>query len=145
MRPPRDEAEPPPFAAPEWAEPLEVEVLEPGETHRRHSHDPATGAHEVEFEWDVGGHRRLVEAGTEMHDTNVTTYRIVDGDPLSAEVHVRCSSALGRGDWHDARGDRQPHDLDRDRVPRHPAPRRLRGRGAGLLAHVGAGVPRDGV
>ena len=74
-------------------------MLEPGETHRRHSHDPATGAHEVEFEWDVGGHRRLVEAGTEMHDTNLTTYRIVDGDPLSAEVHVRCSSALGRGDW----------------------------------------------
>jgi hypothetical protein len=47
----------------------------------------------------VGGHRRLVEAGTEMDDTNVTTYRITEGDPLSAEVHVRCRSALGRGDW----------------------------------------------
>ena len=34
-----------------------------------------------------------------MHDTNVTTYRITDGDPLSAEVHVRCMSALGRGAW----------------------------------------------
>ena len=99
VRPPRDEDEPAPFAAPEWAEPLEVEVLEPGETHRRHRYDPASGAHEVEFEWNVGGRRRLVEAGTEMHDTNVTTYRIVDGDPLSAEVHVRCSSALGRGGW----------------------------------------------
>ena len=34
-----------------------------------------------------------------MDDTNVTTYRIREGDPLSAEVHVRCMSALGRGDW----------------------------------------------
>jgi hypothetical protein len=55
--------------------------------------------HEIRFEWDVGGHRRLLEAGTEMEDTNVTTYRITEGDPLSAEVHVRCTSALGRGDW----------------------------------------------
>ena len=95
------------------------------------------GAHEIRFEWDVGGHRRLVEAGTEMDDTNVTTYRITEGDPLSAEVHVRCMSALGRGDWRDARRDRRAHDLHRDRVPRHPAPRRLRGRGADPLTHVG--------
>jgi uncharacterized protein len=99
VRPPHEEPEPRPFEEPEWAAPLEIEVIEPGATHRRHRHDPATGAHELEFEWDVGGHRRLVEAGTEMRDTNVTTYRIVDGDPLSAEVHVRCTTALGRGDW----------------------------------------------
>ena len=99
VRPRREEPEPRPFEEPEWAKPLEVEVLRPGETHRRHHHDPATGAHELEFEWDVGGHRRLVEAGTEMHDTNVTTYRIVDGDPLSASVYVRCVTALGRGEW----------------------------------------------
>ena len=99
VRPLRDEPEPPPFEAPEWAEPLAVEVLEPGETHRNHRDDPAAGVHELEFEWDVGGRRRLVEAGTEMHDTNVSTYRIVDGDPLSAEIGVSCMSALGRGDW----------------------------------------------
>ena len=34
-----------------------------------------------------------------MADTNVTTYRIVEGDPLSASVHCACSSALGRGGW----------------------------------------------
>jgi hypothetical protein len=34
-----------------------------------------------------------------MYDTNLTTYRIVDGDPLSASVYVRCTTALGRGDW----------------------------------------------
>jgi hypothetical protein len=34
-----------------------------------------------------------------MADVNRTTYRIADGDPLSAEVEVFCSSALGRGEW----------------------------------------------
>jgi hypothetical protein len=91
--------EPPPFDAPEWAPPLEVETITSGATSRTHRDDPATGEHEVAFEWDVGGHRRLVDSGIEMEDTNRTTYRIVDGDPLSAEVEVRCSSALGRGDW----------------------------------------------
>jgi hypothetical protein len=94
-----DEPEPPPFGEPEWAKPIEVEVLEPGETHRRLRHDPETGAHEVEFEWDVGGRRRLPAFGTEMLDTNVTRYRIVDGDPLSASVQVSCITGLGRAEW----------------------------------------------
>ena len=72
---------------------------EPGATNRTHTYDIATGQHEIRFEWDVGGRRRLVEAGTEMYDTNVTTYRITEGDPLSAEVHVECTTALGRGTW----------------------------------------------
>jgi uncharacterized protein len=99
LRPREAGAEPPLFKPPEWAPPLEVEVLEPGRTSRKLAHDPATGAHETAFEWDVGGHRRLVDSGIEMEDTNVTSYRIVDGDPLSAAVDVRCSSALGRGAW----------------------------------------------
>ncbi|MGG7380759.1 Ig-like domain-containing protein, partial [Escherichia coli] len=45
-----------------------------------------TGIHEVHFEWDVGGRRRLRDAGTEMADVNRTTYRIADGDPLSVSV-----------------------------------------------------------
>ena len=87
------------FGPPEWAAPLEVETIEPGRTSRTHAHDEATGAHELRFDWDVGGHRRLVDSAIEMHDTHVTTYRIVDGDPLSASVRVQCSSALGRGAW----------------------------------------------
>ena len=35
----------------------------PGRTNRTHDHDLATGAHELRFEWDVGGHRRLVDSG----------------------------------------------------------------------------------
>jgi len=89
----------PAFGPPEQAGALAVETIEPGRTNRVQSFDLATGVHEIRFEWDVGGHRRLVEAGTEMADTNVTTYRITEGDPLSAEVRVRCMSALGRGDW----------------------------------------------
>jgi predicted acyl esterase len=99
VRPARDDPEPAPFGPPEWAEPLEVETLEPGHTRREHRDDPDSGLHEIEFEWDVGGHRRLVEADTEMLDTNVTTYRISDGDPLSAGVEVHCTSGLGRGEW----------------------------------------------
>jgi hypothetical protein len=95
----REEPELPPFGPPEWSAPLEVEVIEPGRTSRTHTTDLATGAHEMRFEWDVGGRRRLAGSGIEMDDANVTTYRIVDGDPLSAEVHVSCISALCRGDW----------------------------------------------
>jgi putative CocE/NonD family hydrolase len=81
------------FGPPEWAQPLAVETITPGHTSRK----VARG--EMRFEWDVGGHRRLVDSGIEMDDTHVTTYRIADGDPLSASVHVECSSALGRGAW----------------------------------------------
>ena len=97
-RAPRDDPQPA-FGAPEQADALAVETIEPGRTNRTQTFDLATGTHEIRFEWDVGGHRRLVEAGTEMEDTNVTIYRITEGDPLSAEVHVRCMTALGRGDW----------------------------------------------
>ena len=99
VRAPREEPAPPPFGPPEWSEPLEVETIEPGRTRREHHHDPASGRHEIEFDWDVGGHRRLAGAGTEMLDTNVSTYRITDGDPTSAEVEVRCTTGLGRGKW----------------------------------------------
>jgi putative CocE/NonD family hydrolase len=99
VRAAHEEPAPAAFGAPEWSKPLEVETIEPGRTRREHHHDPASGRHEIEFDWDVGGHRRLVAAGTEMLDTNVTTYRITDGDPTSAEVEVRCTTGLGRGEW----------------------------------------------
>jgi uncharacterized protein len=87
----------PDFGPPEWAAPLEVETITPGATTR--SRTDRDREHVLRFEWDVGGHRRLRDGGIEMDDTHVTTYRIVDGDPLSARVTVECSSALGRGSW----------------------------------------------
>ena len=99
VRPRRDEPEPRPFEPPEWAEPLAVETIEPGRTSREQSHDPESGTHEIDFEWDVGGRRRLAGARTEMDDRSLTTYRITDGDPLSAAVEARCSSTLARDGW----------------------------------------------
>ena len=98
VRPAQDDPQPA-FGPPEQEDALAVETIEPGRTNRVQRFDLDTGAYEIDFEWDVGGRRRLVEAGTEMDDTNVTTYRILDGDPLSAAVHVRCTTGLGRGDW----------------------------------------------
>ena len=73
------------FGAPEWAAPLAVETIEPGRTNRTHTHDPATGAHELRFEWDVGGHRRLVDSAHR------------DGrHPRHDLPHRRRRSALGR-------------------------------------------------
>jgi uncharacterized protein len=101
VRPPRDaDAALAPFGEPEWSEPLGQEVLRSDPTSRTLSRDLATGAHELTFRWDVGGRRRLEDNGAELDDTNVTTYRIVDGDPLSASVRCRCESTLARGDWH---------------------------------------------
>ena len=81
------------FEPPEWSQPLETQTIAPANTSRRVERG------EMRFEWDVGGHRRLVDTGLEMDDTHVTTYRIEDGDPLSASVTVECSSALGRNQW----------------------------------------------
>jgi uncharacterized protein len=99
VRAPRDvDAALAPFGEPEWSEPLEHEVLRSDPTTRTHTRDLATSAHEVTFRWGVGGGRRLPDNGIELDDANVTTYRIVDGDPLSASVRCRCSSTLARGD-----------------------------------------------
>jgi putative CocE/NonD family hydrolase len=101
VRPPRDsDAALAPFPEPEWSAPLEQDLLRSDPTSRTLRRDLATGAHEVAFRWDVGGHRRLADNGAELDDTNVTTYRIVDGDPLSASVRCRCASTLARGAWH---------------------------------------------
>jgi hypothetical protein len=85
---------------PRIGHPLAQEVLRSDRTSRTLGRDLADGAHEIRFQWDVGGHRRLAGGGPELDDTNVTTYRIVDGDPLSARVRSRCSSTLARGEWH---------------------------------------------
>ena len=87
---------------------------------RTHDHDPATGAHELRFEWDVGGHRRLVDSGIEMDDTNVTTYRIVDGDPLSAErARAAAARRSARGDWRTRVETDSEMTATRARVRRH--------------------------
>jgi len=101
VRAPREsDAALPAFGPPEWSAPLAQELLRSDPTSRTLDRDLASGAHELHFQWDVGGHRRLADGGPELDDTNRTSYRIVEGDPLSASVRVRCASTLAREDWH---------------------------------------------
>jgi uncharacterized protein len=144
LRAPRDEVLRD-FGPPEQAEPLALQTIAPGRTNRTQTYDLATRTHEIRFEWDVGGHRRLVEAGTEMEDTNVSVYRITDGDPLSAEVEVECMSALGRGDWrtrietHSRTTSTATEFLVTQRMDAYEGEQRIRSRAWELR------LPRDGV
>ena len=47
----------------------------------------------------LAGRRRLVKLGLEAGDWGENVYRIVDGDPLSAEVRCRRRAELGRAGW----------------------------------------------
>jgi predicted acyl esterase len=87
------------FAEPEGAAPLRVETLEPdrgGRTLRRNFVDGRT---EVTFDWATGGRYRIVDAGLIAACWASTTYSIVPGDPLSAEVHCRAATELARDGW----------------------------------------------
>ena len=100
VRPPRaEDAALEPFEEPEGSAPLAVEVPRAGVTDRVVRRDFASGRAELVFRWDSGGSLCLPN-GLETEDDNVATYTIVEGDPLSAQVRVEFTSALGRGDWH---------------------------------------------
>jgi uncharacterized protein len=98
VRPSRPEdAELAPFAPPEGAAPLAVELL-PGSTDTLLSVDVATGRLTRTMRSDRGGHRRLSDGL--VYDAKVTdVFTIVEGDPLSASVRSERSVAIARGDW----------------------------------------------
>jgi len=100
VREPRDEdAELRPFGEPELAAPVEVETLEPDDGGRRLTRDFTTGRTELTFDWATGGRYRLVEAGLIAGCWASTTYSIVPGSPLSAEVRCETATELGRDGW----------------------------------------------
>jgi hypothetical protein len=100
VRPPRPEDEDlPAFGEPEHSAPLAVEELGEGPIAHTLRRDLATGLVEKVFDWDLGGSTRLVDADLETSDASHCVYSIVEGDPLSAAVHFRASSGMGRGDW----------------------------------------------
>jgi uncharacterized protein len=94
-----DDAKLPKFGEPEQSAKLAVETVEgtPGGRSLRREH--ATGLVEQVFDWDLGGSQRLVDIDLATSDASHTVYAIREGDPLSAEVRFRASSAMGRGDW----------------------------------------------
>ena len=88
-----------PFEEPEQAPRLEVETLEPVEGSRTVTRDFATGRTELVFDWAAGGRYRLVAAGLQAGYWTKTTYSILPGDPLSAEVRCEAATELGRDGW----------------------------------------------
>ena len=87
-RPSELDAQLQPFGAPESGTPLASEktMLRDGGRHVRR--DLHNGEIEVEFDWHAS-RTRIVATDTEMGEENVATYRIVEGDPLSATVSCR--------------------------------------------------------
>ena len=83
-----------PFGPPERPPGLATEVLSRRPTQRTIKHNLTDGSAEVIFDWDVGGNFRLVDAGIEADGFNLTSYRIVGGDPLSAEVRTGQAASL---------------------------------------------------
>jgi hypothetical protein len=82
------------FGPPERPPGLATEVLSRRPTQRTIGYNLTDGSAEVIFDWDVGGNFRLVDAGIEADGSNLTSYRIVAGQPLSAEVRTEQSASL---------------------------------------------------
>ena len=93
---------------PRTARPLASETTMVRDGGRRVRRDLSTGEIELEFDWH-GSRTRILATDTEMGEENVTTYRIVEGDPLSATVICGVEVSLARaglehahpGDEHD--------------------------------------------
>ena len=92
------DAQLPPFAAPESGTPLASEKKMLRDCGRRVRRDLSNGAIEVEFDWH-GSRTRIIATDTEMGEENVATYRIVEGDPLSATVICNVEVSLARPGW----------------------------------------------
>lgn len=99
VRPPRAEEDAPaPFGAPEGAPPLADRELRPGATRRSVTTEIASGTTTVVMEKDGGG--ALIEAiGLAVDSAAVETYRITEGDPLSATGEIVYRQSMARGGW----------------------------------------------
>jgi len=116
LRPPRAEDERlQPFDEPEQAPELEEETLEPVKGSRAVTRDFASGRTELVFDWAAGGRYRLVEFGLQTGYWTKTTYSIVPGDPLSAEVRCEAATELGRDGWLTRAEIRSVMDADAER------------------------------
>ncbi len=87
-----------PFAASEGAEPLAKTYHRPSKGRRWIERDIGTGISTYCIEEDMG--RATIEhIGLETDFVQRESYRIRDDDPLSAEIEIAYSIAIGRGDW----------------------------------------------
>jgi uncharacterized protein len=84
-----------PFEAPETGVSPASETTMLRDGGRTVSRDLASGEATVTFDWHPS-RVRLIDTGTEMGEENVSTYRIVEGDPLTATVVCRATVSLSR-------------------------------------------------
>ncbi len=87
-----------PFQQPETGTALETQPTMARRGGRRVRRDLATGEIELEFDWRPTG-TKIVATDTELGEENVTRYRIVEGDPLSATVMCDVDVSLARPGW----------------------------------------------
>jgi putative CocE/NonD family hydrolase len=87
-----------PFQPPEHGTPLASETTMRRSGGRCVRRDLSNGETELEFDWHPS-RVRIIATDTEMGEENVTTYRIAEGDPLSATVICRVKVSLARSGW----------------------------------------------
>jgi uncharacterized protein len=103
-----------PFDLPESAPELAEETLASGPTGRGVTRDLASGAAQATFDW-IDSRSLLRDSATELGERNVVRYRLVEGDPLSAEAACAVGVELARGEWRTRVEVRSRMTCDRDR------------------------------
>ncbi|MFO1059807.1 MAG: CocE/NonD family hydrolase [Dongiaceae bacterium] len=99
VREPRaEDASLPDFPAPEGAEPLARTFHRPASHRRWVERDIGAGTQALHVE-DDHGHFTIDHTGQETDYVHRETYRIRDDDPLSAEIEIATTIAIGRGAW----------------------------------------------
>ena len=124
-RPSELDARLPSFEAPETGTPLATEKTMQRDGGRRVRRDLSSGEIEVGFDWH-GSRTRILATDTEMGEENVTRYRIIEGEPLSATVICEVEVSLARPGWGQMPHPGDQHDdLRRRAIHRHLDDRRL--------------------
>jgi putative CocE/NonD family hydrolase len=87
-----------PFEAPQTGTALQSETTMLRDHGRQVRRKLSSGESEVKFDWHPS-RKRILATDTEIGEENVTTYRIVEGDPLSATVLCDVSVSISRPGW----------------------------------------------
>jgi hypothetical protein len=87
-----------PFGDPESAEPLVKTYHRPAVGRRWVERDIGAGTTTYRIEEDMGNFT-IEHLGLETDFVQSEAYRIKDDDPLSAEIDIRYTISIGRGDW----------------------------------------------
>jgi hypothetical protein len=103
-----------PFGPPETGTALASETTMQRDCGRRVTRDLATGECTVQFDWHAN-RVRIVPTDTEMGEENSASYRIAEGDPLSATVNCATITSLAREGWNTRVEARTKLTCDRDR------------------------------